>query len=108
MGSIKQKSRVRRKKKQLKRHKRSILLIGAAIVALIVVVGISSISLNNKSLQYQEQEAELKTQLKEEQDRTKDVEKFKDYVESDEYIADTAKSKLGLADPNEIILKPQE
>ena len=108
MGSIKQMSRDRRQKKRSQRHKRSVLLVSAVILALCVVVTINGISLYSKNSQYKAQESELKEKIKDEKARSEEIEAYKDYVNSDEYIADTAKSKLGLAYPDEIIFEPEQ
>ena len=54
------------------------------------------------------QEEELKAQIKEEEQRSKEIDKFEDYVKTDDYIKDTAEDKLGLVDPNEITFKPSK
>jgi len=66
----------------------------------------TNVSLKAKNDEYKAQEAELKTQIEEEQARSKEVEQFKSYVQTDDYIKDIAEDKLGLVDPNEIIFKP--
>ena len=54
------------------------------------------------------QTAELNKQLKEETERTDEINALADYMQSDQYIEDMAKSKLGLAYDNEIIFKEKE
>ena len=53
-------------------------------------------------------EEELERQIKEEEQRAKEVEEFEEYVKTDDYIKETAEEKLGLVDPNEIVFKPAE
>ena len=48
----------------------------------------------------------LETQIKEEKDRTKEIEKYKEYVGTDAYVEDVAKEKFGLVYEDEIVLKP--
>ena len=59
MGSIKQKNRARRRKKQVQQHRRSMLGISAVILLLAVIVSVSSIELRAKNSAYIEQEQEL-------------------------------------------------
>ena len=53
-------------------------------------------------------DVELNKQLKEETERTDEINALADYMQSDQYIEDMAKSKLGLAYDNEIIFKEKE
>lgn len=108
MTKIKQKADAGRRKKQLQHHKRSVLIVISALVLLIVVIAVDSVSLQAKNKDYQKQEAELEKQLAEENQRTEDIEEFEQYVQSDEYIEDKAKEKLGLAYSNEILFKAEK
>lgn len=91
---------------KLSRNRRGVLLTGMVLVLLTGVLAFGSLSLKAKNDEYKAQEAELKTQIEEEQARSKEVEQFKAYVQTDDYIKDIAEDKLGLVDPNEIIFKP--
>ena len=91
----------RKKNARLRQHKRSVLLICMILVALSGV-------LHAKNAQYKAQEEELERQIKEEEQRAKEVEEFEEYVKTDDYIKETAEEKLGLVDPNEIVFKPAE
>lgn len=98
----------RKKNARLRQHKRSVLLICMILVALSGVLAVSSIRLHAKNAQYKAQEEELERQIKEEEQRSKEVEEFEEYVKTDDYIKETAEEKLGLVDPNEIVFKPAE
>ena len=104
MGSIKQKSRVIRRRSRLHKHKNSVLGI-SGVILLVAVVSVSSISLRAKNESYMEQEAELEAQIQEEKERTKEIEQMEEYVGTNEYIEQTARDKLGLIYENEIIFK---
>jgi cell division protein DivIC len=54
---------------------------------------------------YGERLEELQAQLEDETERGSEIDALEEYMKSDEYIEDTAKSKLGLAYDNEIIFK---
>ena len=104
MNKIKQRTAERKKSRKknhrLGQHKRSVLLICMILVVLTGVLAVGSV---NKA-----QEEELEAQIKEEEQRAKEVEEFKEYVTTDDYIKETAEEKLGLVDPNEIVFKPVE
>ena len=105
MGSIKQKNRARRRKKQVQQHRRSMLGISAVILLLAVIVSVSSIELRAKNSAYIEQEQELEEEIQAEKDRAEGIEDLEEYVGTDEYVEQTAKDKLGLVHENEIIFK---
>lgn len=98
--------RERRKNSDLRRHKRSVMLIGFVLVLLALVLGVNAVNLRSKNANYKQQEAELKVQIQEQEDRAKEIEEFEEYVKTDEYIKEVAEEKLGLVDPSEILFKP--
>ncbi len=105
MSGIKQKSRTRRQKKRVQRHKRSIIGICAVILLLVGVISVNSITLRAKNKSYIAQETELKEQIQEEKDREAEIADLENYVGTDEYVEQVAKDKLGLVHENEIIFK---
>lgn len=52
--------------------------------------------------------AELEKQYTKESERADEIESMQQYMQSDQYIEDIAKSKLGLAYDNEIIFKEKD
>ena len=101
---MKKRSRVRRNKSYLQTHKRSVLAISAVIVLLIVVVSVNAMTLRAKEKAYRAQETELEEQLKEEE-RAAEIDDLESYVNTDEYVEEVAREKLGLVHENEIIFK---
>ena len=45
-------------------------------------------------------------QIEAEETRSEEIKEYEAYVQTDEYIRETAEDKLHLADPNEIIFRP--
>lgn len=84
------------------------LSVAVIVVAFLIVMVFQIVQLKNKETAYAQQTAELNKQLKEETERTDDINAIADYMQSDQYIEDMAKSKLGLAYDNEIIFKEKE
>lgn len=105
MNKTKKKSRVRRNKRCLQTHKRSVLAISAVIVLLIAVVSVNAVTLRAKEKAYRVQEAELQEQIKEEEERASEISELEDYVNTEEYVEEVAREKLGLAHENEILFK---
>ena len=95
-------------------------MLGLTLVvgSLAVVVGIRGGSLSAKDEEYRIKEERLEAQLADEQRRaeqleeervyvqTKELEERKIYVQTKQYIEKVAKEKLGLVNPDEILLKP--
>lgn len=84
------------------------ILICAILVLLTGTLSVNAVRLYQKNKVYKQQEAELEAQIKEEEERSKEVEAYEEYVKTDEYIKEVAEDKLGLVDPNEIIFKAAE
>ena len=81
--------RGRRKKNNNRAGK---LCIGMIVIAFVAVMSV-------------QQEASLQKQLEEETARGEQLSSYETYTKSQQYVEDTAKSKLGLAYDNEIIFK---
>ena len=82
-------------------------IVWASIVVLILVtvVSIKSVGLMQKASEYQAKEAALMEQIEYETLRSEEIAEFERYTETRKYIEDTAKEKLGLVYPGEIIFK---
>jgi cell division protein FtsB len=82
-------------------------IVWASIVVLILVavVSIKSIGLVQKSKEYKDKEANLTTQIESEMQRSEEIAEFEKYTQTRKYIEETAKDKLGLVYPGEIIFK---
>lgn len=112
MNKVKQQKTAKRKagrrSSALRRHRRSVLLVCMVLVILSGVLAVSSVKLHTKNAQYKAQEEELEQQIKKEEQRAEEVKEYEEYVQTDDYIKETAEEKLGLVDPNEIVFKPAE
>lgn len=95
------------KRKRRLQHRISVMAISGVVLLLVVVLGVASISLQEKNRNYKAQEAELELQIQAELAREEEIAELEDYVGSDEYVEDVAKDKLGLINPNEIIFKAE-
>lgn len=82
--------------------------ISMILIAFVAVMSIQIFRVYQKDKEYAEREAELEVLLEEETERQQKLEEYEAYTQSNEYIEDTAKSKLGLAYDNEIIFKETE
>lgn len=94
-----------RKKKKRKNHL-AMLAITVTVLALMVVLGYQTRELSKKNEEYEIRLAGVEAELAEESARALDLEERRIYVQTKQYIEEQAKSKLGLVNPDEILLKP--
>ena len=80
--------------------------ITVVVASLAVVVNLKSTSMRKKELEYQIREETLEKQKAEEENRARELEEYRVYVQTKQYIEEIAKQKLGLVNPDEILLKP--
>ncbi len=95
----------RRKKKNNRTGK---LYIGMIVLAFVAVMSVQIVRVYQKDQEYISRQEELVQQLKDESERAGDLKEYEAYTKSQQYVEDTAKSKLGLAYDNEIIFKEQD
>ena len=67
---------------------------------------IKGIDLKEKDRSYSIREENLEAQVAKEEERAKQLEEYRVYVQTKQYIEEIAKQKLGLVKPDEILLKP--
>jgi cell division protein DivIC len=79
--------------------------IGIVVLLFLAVMAVQIFRVKQKDDTYGERLEELQAQLEDETERESEIDALEEYMKSDEYIEDTAKSKLGLAYDNEIIFK---
>ena len=81
------------------------LFVPIIAIFILVVLCLQTGRLYGKYKSYHEKEANLKTELATQEEKRQDLEDYEAYTKSDEYVENTAKSKLGLVYDNEIIFK---
>ncbi|MBO5622976.1 MAG: septum formation initiator family protein [Butyrivibrio sp.] len=96
------KARYKRRRFQ---NKAGIVWASVVVLILVTVVSIKSVGLMQKARDYQEREAVLVAQIESEQQRSTEIAEFEKYTQTRKYIEDTARDKLGLVYPGEIIFK---
>ncbi len=57
---------------------------------------------------YESKMKELDEKMKEEQERTAEIEDYRDYVKTDQYVEEVARDKLGLVYKDEVLLMAKE
>ena len=84
------------------------LLIGMIVVVFCLVLMIKSYGLVQKSRTYARKEAVLEQQIDAANREKKRLEEKEAYMQTDEYIEEIARERLGLANPDEILFKPAD
>lgn len=82
--------------------------IGMIVLAFVAVMSVQIVKVYQKDQEYISRQEELVQQLEDESERAEDLKEYEAYTKSQQYVEDTAKSKLGLAYDNEIIFKEQD
>jgi cell division protein FtsB len=94
-----------RYKRRRSQNRAGILLAAVVVLILVTVVSIKSMGLLKKARELESREAALESQIQYETERSEEIAEFEKYTETRKYIEDTAKEKLGLVYPGEIIFK---
>lgn len=88
-----------------RQNRLGMFLVLAVVIMLVAVVAINSYSLRQKQETYAAREAELDALIAEEEERTTELEEFRKYTQTQAYIEEVAKEKLGLVREGEIVFK---
>jgi len=80
-------------------------LVSAVVIMLLVVVTVNSFLLRQKQDAYAAREAELDELIAAEEERASELEEFKKYTQTQAYVEEVAKEKLGLVREGEIVFK---
>ena len=92
----------RRIKKDKWANRMAIMGITLVVMCLAVAINIKGADLKQSDLDYQIR------QVAEEEKRTGELQEYKIYVKTKQYAEEVAKERLGLVNPDEILLKPTQ
>ena len=84
------------------------ICISMILIVFVIVMSVQIVKIYQKDQELIETQAEREAQLEEEPARQQELEEYEAYTQTNEYIEDVAKSKLGLAYDNEIIFKEED
>lgn len=95
---------------RLKRQRRSGIIGLVLAFALVIVIGIAmytnKVSLDKQYAQNEQTKAGLQAQIEEQQQRTKELDEYKKYIQTKKFVEEMAKDKFGLIYPDEIVFRP--
>ncbi len=75
------------------------------LIVFVVVMTVQIVKVYQKDQEYIAREAELQRQYEAETARQEELKEYERYIQSQEYVEDVAKSKLGLIYENQIIFR---
>ena len=100
--------RSKRVKREKWANRMAVLGVTMVVICLAAAVNAKGSTLKKSDLDYQQKEQQLEAQLRDEEERTKKLEEYKVYVKTKQFAEEVAKEKLGLVNPDEILLKPNK
>ena len=103
---MKEAKKSKRRRRERWGNRFALLGITFVVGSLALVVNTRSAALEEKNLEYQVKEDNLRIQIAQEQERASRLKEENRSVEDYPYIEKIAKEKLGLVNPDEILLKP--
>ena len=88
--------------------KNTMMMILLVVCILFAALFIGGYRLNKKIDSALAAKAELEDQIKDEEARQEELEELEEYMNTDEYIREVAREKLGLVDEGDIIFKKDD
>lgn len=98
----------RRKRKDKWGNRMALIGITFVVFSLAIIVTVKGAGLKEKDMEYQIRLENLQAQVEKEEARAGELEEYRKYVQTKKYIEEVAKQKLGLVNPDEILLKPSQ
>lgn len=90
-----------------KQNKFAMVLITLVLLMLTVVVNVRKGELKEKQAAYAARQEELQEKINQEEARKQEIEEYEKYTQTQKYIEDMAKEKLGLVYEDEIVFKTE-
>ena len=100
--------RSKRMRREKWANRMAILGITMVVFCLAIAINTKGADLRKSDLAYAAKEEDLEQQVVAEEERARELEEYKIYVKTIQYAEEVAKEKLGLVNPDEILLKPSE
>ena len=99
---------IRREPSRVSKNAGSMILITIVLVMIAVIISFKNSELTEKKAAYEKEEAYLIEQIEKENARTEEIEEYRKYTKTKQYIEDMAREKLGLVKKDEIIFEADD
>lgn len=96
----------KRRKSKTGGNRLGVVAIGFVVMLLLCVLSVQTVQLKATEDEYRARQAALKQELTKEETRTEDLEEYRVYVQTKEYIESAARQRFGLVSPGEVLIKP--
>ena len=107
MGRKKKKKKLSAAAMREKRNRRGMMIITFVVCILFAVLLVSGIRMQRRIIENDNRQMELRSQIAEEEQKFAEAEDYREYVQSEEFVKETAHDKLGLLEDDEVIFKKQ-
>lgn len=94
-------------KKQSRNKATKVIILGVVFV-FVLVMSVQIINLYQKNQGYIIREQVLAEQLEAEEKRAEELDRYEEYVNSQDFVEDMAKSRLGLVHDDEIVFREKD
>lgn len=91
-----------------KKNRSGMGIVFITVMAMFIVITIKKTGLEEKNRELKDEITRYEEEIADLTEEQKNIEEYKEYVNSDEYIEDIARKKLGLVYPDEIIFEAKE
>ena len=104
------KKRRRKGRKTRVRKENTVAMIAIALVVclLFAVLIYEGLRLKRQIAENNARQEELEQEIARETERTESIESLREFMQSDEYVKQAAKDRLGLVESGEVVFKAQE
>ena len=92
---------------QKRKQNKFAMLVTLVLLMLIIVVNIRKGELKEKQEAYAARQEELQEKIDQEEARAEEIKEYEKYTQTQKYIEDMAKEKLGLVYEDEIVFKTE-
>ena len=86
----------------------SMMLVTVVVAMILLVIFFKNRELNEKKAVYEKREKYLIEKIEEQHERSEEIEEYRKYMQTKQYIEDMAKSRLGLVYKDEIIFRAED
>lgn len=98
----------KKKNKGILENRLSIIFVTAVVLSMAIVLGVKVKGIKKELANREAYNQKIVKELESESERAKKLEEQKKYVQTDSYIIEMAREKLGLVFPNEIAIKAEK
>ena len=89
-------------------NKSGMIFIAIAVIVMTIIVGYSVYNMKIELNENKEKIESLNKELENEQKRKEEIAEYQEYTQTDEFVEDTAREKLGLVYDDEIVFIKEE